>query len=109
MANLESVLCKNGIGLVDHVDPGSRFLHFNMVNVSVQVNVVWSSVWVAIVSEIWKYSNKHIFQGEVIDLSKVFTLAQLMVWFWITSKIVSTSFSYSEWCMDHVAGMFSIK
>jgi len=86
-----------GIASVDHVDPGSHFLHFNLINAPVQVNVVWSSFWIVIVSEIWKHRNKHIFEGGVIDLSEVFTLAQLRAWSWITSKSVSTSFSYSKW------------
>ena len=30
-----------GITLVDHVDPVSHFLHFNLLNAPVQVNVVW--------------------------------------------------------------------
>jgi len=91
-----------GIASVDHVDPGSHFLHFNLINAPVQYNVVWSSVWIAMVSEIWKHRNKHIFQCGVIDLSEVFTLAQLRVWSWRTSKTVSVRFSYSEWCIDHV-------
>jgi len=98
-----------GIASIDHVDPGSHYLHFNLINALFRVNVVWISVWIAIVSEIWKHRNKHIFQGGVIDLSEVFTLAQLRAWSWITSKYVSASFSYSEWCLDPVACMFSIK
>jgi len=65
---------------VDHVDLVSHFLHFNLLNASTQVNVVWSSVWIAVVNEIWKHMNKHIFQGGVIDYSEMFTLAQLKVW-----------------------------
>jgi len=89
-----------GIASVDHVDPVSHFLHFNFLNAPVQVNVVWGSVWIGVVSEIWKHNNKHIFQGGVIDHLEVFTLAQLKVWSWITSKIVSARFTYSEWCID---------
>jgi len=51
-----------------------------LLNASAQVKVVWSSVWIAIVNEIWKHRNKHIFQGGVIDHSEMFTLAQLKVW-----------------------------
>ncbi|XP_068477364.1 uncharacterized protein [Phaseolus vulgaris] len=64
------------------------------------VNVVWNCVWIAVVSELWKHRNKHIFQGGVIDPTEVFTLAQLKVWSWVTSKTVSASFTYSEWCID---------
>jgi len=91
------------------VDPVSHFLQFNLLNASAQVNVVWSSIWIAVVNEIWKHKNKHIFQGEVIDHSEMFTLAQLKVWFWVTSKSDSACFTYSEWCIDPVTCMFSIK
>jgi len=98
-----------GITSVDHVDSVSHFLQFNLLNVSAQVNVVWSSVWIVVVNEIWKHRNKHIFQGGVIDHSKMFTLAQLKVGSWVTSKSDSACFTYSEWCIDHVSCMFSIK
>jgi len=54
---------------VDHVDPVSHFLQFNLLNASAQVKVVWSSVWIIVVNEIWKHRNKHIFQGGVIKHS----------------------------------------
>ena len=94
-----------GIASVDHVVPTAHFLHFILLNAPVQVNVVWNCV----VSELWKHRNKHIFQGGVIDPSEVFTLAQLKAWSWVTSKTVSASFTYSEWCIDPKACMFSIK
>ena len=97
------------IASVDHVDPVSHFLHFNLLNAHVQVNVVWSCVWIVVISEIWKHKNKHIFQCRAIDLSEVLTLAQLNVWSWVTSKIVSARFTYFDWCIDPVACMFSIK
>ena len=49
------------------------------------------------------------FKEGVIDPSKVFTLAQLNVWSWVTSKTVSASFTYSEWRIDPRDCMFSIK
>ncbi|ESW15861.1 hypothetical protein PHAVU_007G108600 [Phaseolus vulgaris] len=98
-----------GIASVDHVVPTAHFLHFNLLNAPVQVNVVWNCVWIAVVSELWKHRNKHIFQGGVIDPLEVFTLAQLKAWSWVTSKTVSASFTYFEWCIDPRACMFSIK
>ena len=68
-----------GIASVDHVVPTAHFLHFILLN------------------------------APVIDPSKVFTLAQLKAWSWVTSKTVSASFTYSEWCIDPKACMFSIK
>ena len=98
-----------GISSVDHVDPISHFLQFNLLNAFAQVKAVLSSIWIAVVNEIWKHKNKHIFQGGVIDHSEMFTLAQLKVWSWVTSKSDSACFTYSEWCIDRVACMFSIK
>jgi len=85
-----------GLTSVDHHDPVSHFLHFNLLNVPVQVNVVWGSVWIAVVGEIWKHKNNHIFKGGVIDHSEMFTLAQLKIWTWVTSKSAPARFSYFE-------------
>jgi len=85
---------------VDRVDPVSHFLQFNVLNAYAQLKAVWSSIWIAVVNEIWKHRNRHIFQGGVIDHSKMFTLAQLKVWSWVTSKFSSACFTYSEWCID---------
>ena len=53
--------------------------------------------------------NKHIFKGGVVNHSEIFTLAQLKVWSWITSKSAPACFSYSEWCIDPLACMYLIK
>jgi len=53
-----------------------------------------------VISEIWKHMNKVIFKGGVIDVSKMFALILLKVWFWVTSKVPSTRFFYSDWCLD---------
>jgi len=80
-----------------------------VLNAPAQVKDVWSSIWIAVVNEIWKHRNKHIFQGGVIDHSEMFTLTQLKVWSWVTSKSGSACFTYSEWCIDPMACMLSIK
>jgi len=38
------------------------------------------SVWIAVVGEIWRDKNKHIFKGGVIDHFEIFSLVQLNVW-----------------------------
>jgi len=43
------------------------------------VNDVWGAIWIAGVSEIWKYRNNVIFKGGIIDVSKMFILVQLKV------------------------------
>jgi len=58
--------------------------------------VIWESVWIAVVGEIWQHGNKYTFKGGVIDHSKIFTLAQLKVWSLITTKFVPACFSYFE-------------
>jgi len=75
--------CFTWLGIMsnDHVDPISHFLQFNLLNTSAQVKAFWSSIWIAVVNEISKHRNKHIFQGGVIDHSEMFTLAQLKVWY----------------------------
>ena len=64
-----------GIASVDHVDPTTHFLRFNLLNAHVQVNVVWNCVWIVVVSELWKHKINMFSKEGVIDLSKVFTLA----------------------------------
>jgi len=92
-----------------HVDFISHFLHFKLCNVPAYVNVFWERVWVTLISEIWRHRNKHIFKGEVIDHSEIFSLIQLKVWSWKTSKFVSSCFSFSDWCLNPVTCLFLIK
>jgi len=47
------------------------------------------SIWIAVVSEIWSHRNKILFKGGVLDYYEIFSLAQLKVWSWITSKFPS--------------------
>jgi len=44
--------------------------------------VLLLGVWVAIVWEIWAQRNKVVFNGGVVDLVEVFSLAQLKGWLW---------------------------
>jgi len=39
--------------------------------------------------------NKVIFNGEVVDHSKIFSLTQLKVWSWVISKVSFACFSLS--------------
>ena len=61
-----------GLAWVDHFDYGSHFLHFILCNVPGYVNATWGSVWVAIIGEIWRNKNNHIFKGEAIDHFEIF-------------------------------------
>jgi len=65
----------------------------------VSVNSVLGSVWIAVVREIWNHRNKIIFKGGVVDHLEIFSLAQLNVWTWVTSKILAAQFSFSDWCL----------
>ena len=51
------------------------------------------------VREIWSHRNKVIFSGGVVDHLEIFSLAQLKVWSWVTSKNHTAQFSFSEWCL----------
>jgi len=60
-----------GIASVDHVVPTAHFLHFNLLNAPVQVNVVCNCVWIVVVSELWKHRNKYIFQEGDLSFGSV--------------------------------------
>jgi len=46
-------------------------------------------IWIGVVSEIWKHINNFVFKGDMVDVLELFTLVQLKVWFWVTSKAPS--------------------
>jgi len=54
------------------------------------------NIWIAVVSEIWTHRNKIIFKSEVLDYSELFSLAQLKVWYWFSSKFPSACFFFSD-------------
>jgi len=95
-------LCYDWVGVksVDHLESASHFLHFNLIGALATVNLDFGNIWIALVSEIWRHRNKHIFKGGVIDHFEIFSLAQLKVWSWVTSKVPSTCFSFSDWCLS---------
>jgi len=64
------------------------------------INAVWKTIWIVVVSEIWRLGNNRILKGGVVDGSKVFALIQLKVWSWIACKVPLACFSYSNWCLN---------
>ena len=63
-----------GLNSADYFEPASHFLHFNLVDAPVAVNLAFENIWIALVR------NKYIFKGEVIDHFEILSLAQLKVW-----------------------------
>jgi len=53
--------------------------------------------------------NKVIFNGEVVDHSEIFSLAQLKFWSWVTSKVPSAHLSFSDWCFAPLSCLNLIK
>jgi len=64
---------------VDHLEPTSHFLHFNLIGAPAVVNLAFGNIWIPFVSEIWRHRNKHIFKGVVMDHFEIFSLTQLKV------------------------------
>ena len=75
-------LCYDWIGVksVDLLEPTSHFLHFNLIDTPAAVNIAFGNIWIALISEIWRHRNKHIFKGGVIDHYDIFSMAHLKVW-----------------------------
>ena len=94
-----------GVSFVSHIDPMSNFAQFKMSQSLDSVNVVWSTIWVGVVSEIWNHKNFIIFKRGVTDVSEMFAMVQVNVWFWISAKSRSASFSYPYWCLEPLACM----
>ena len=94
-----------GVSLVSHIDPKSNFAHLWMSQSSELINIVWSTIWVGVVSEFWNHMNLIIFKRGVTDVLKVFAMVQVKVWSWISAKSRSASFLYSDWCLEPSACM----
>ena len=62
-----------------HIDLKSNFDQFKLSRSSDSVNVVWSTIWVGVVSELWNHRNFIIFKRGVADASEVFALVQVKV------------------------------
>ena len=93
--------CLSWLGLASAapIDPFSNFIQFSLCKASVSVNFVLGSVWIVVVREIWNHRNKIIFIGGMVDHHEIFSLAQLNVWTWVTSKVLAAQFSFSDWCL----------
>jgi len=95
-----------GVSSVVLIDPFTHFMQFCKARKS--INSVMGSVWISVVSEIWCHRNKVIFKGGVVDHYEIFTLDQLKAWFWVTSKILSACFFFSDWCLTLLSCLNSI-
>ena len=83
-------------------------MHFNLICAPAAVNLAFGNIWIALVSEIWRHRNKHIFKGRMIDHFEIFYLAKLKVWSWVTS-IEFILLVFSDRCLDPLVCVFSIK
>jgi len=95
-------LCYKWLGVrsVDFMDPRSHFEHFKILDAPTSINLIIGNVWIALISEIWRHRNNCLFKGGVVDHTEVFSLAQINVWSWTFSKIPSTNFLFSDWCLE---------
>jgi len=95
-------LCYRWLGIlfVSHIEPKLNFDQFRLSFSSETSLVVWNTIWVGVVSEIWSHRNRLIFKGGVADVSEVFALVQVKVWSWVATNSRSVSFSYSDWCLE---------
>jgi len=95
-------LCYGWLGVlfVSHIEPMSNFVHFRMSLPSVSVNLVWNTIWVGVVSEIWNHRNHIVFKRGVADTDEVFALVQVKMWSWVSTKAHLASFSFSDWCLE---------
>jgi len=95
-------LCYRWLGVlfVSHIEPESNFDLFRMSLSSESVNIVWNTIWIGAVSEIWNHRNYIVFQRGVADAFEVFVLVQVKVWSWVSTNFRLASFSFSDWCLE---------
>ena len=96
------------VSSIDPLVPGSHFEQLKILDASISVNLIVDNVWIALISEILRYINNCSFKGGVVDHSEVFSLTQVNVWSWISSKIQLVSLSFSDWCIEPLVCMHSI-
>jgi len=72
-------LCYNWLGIlfVTHIEPRFNFDQFRLSLPSETGLVVWNTIWVGVLSEIWSHRNRIIFNRGVADEYEVFALAQV--------------------------------
>jgi len=85
---------------VSHIEPKFNFDQFRMNLPSESVHIVWNTIWVGVVSEIWSHRNRIVFKRGVADASEVFALVQVKVWSWVSTNSRLASFSFSDWCLE---------
>ena len=95
-------LCYRWLGVlfVSHIEPKFNFDQFRLSLSSETGLVVWNTIWVGVVSEIWSHRNHIIFKRGVAYASEVFALVQVKVWSWVSTNSRLVSFSYSDWCLE---------
>jgi len=91
------------------VMPKTTFLQFNLVWATQTMNKSWGCMWIVVVGEIWKQMNLIIFKNVRMDSSEIFSLAQLKVWSWLSSKENLVDFFYAQCCMEPKECLKSIK
>jgi len=103
--------CYEWVGqtFVVHQETKMFFSQFRLMEESAVVNRIWLCVWIAVIGELWKHRNKKIFKNWRVDHSEIFSMAQLKVWSWVTVKVCLACFSYSDWCLEPLVCMRSIR
>jgi len=51
---------------------------------------------------IWKLRNDITFNNKVFDSQELFSAIQVKSWVVVRAKYKNATFSYSDWCIDHV-------
>jgi len=79
-----------------------NFQQFRLCSASDVVNDVWGTIWVDVVSEIWRHRISVTFDRGVVDALEVFALVQVNVGSWIFAKSCCNSFTYPNWILNRV-------
>jgi len=72
--------------------PKWYFQQFNLLGIDNKGNTTGKCMWIAIVWSILTHRNNITFRNNEKDMEKVFNLAQIKAWIWITNKIPKKKF-----------------
>jgi len=66
-------------------------------------------VWIAVVGELWNHRNRKVFRSGRVDHIEIFAMSQVKAWSWVVCKVRGAGFSFSDWCLEPMICMRSVK
>jgi len=85
-----------GVQFVYHGNLMTYFMQFHLLNLNQKQNLVWKSLWIAIIWSIWNHRNNVVFKDERVDVEEIFYMHRLKSWMWMKKKLPNFSYSFTD-------------